>query len=291
MKLLTYQFADTVAVGRLNADERSVLPIRCVGLPYASMLALIEHATDREMKLLAEATNRGASIALDRVRVLPPLAPQMEQVVCIGCNYRAYADAQAKLRRLETAKRETPIVYFKRAEKPIGQNDEIPSYAHLSDSLDYAATLAFVLKKQAHKVQASDAESYLFGYTILNDITMRDYVVKYKQPYYAKGFDGFLPIGPWIATVDECPFPPALELRCRVNGELRQSDNTSNMLFGIGEILQTLTKAMTLRAGAVIATGTPFGTGFCSEPPRYLKAGDVLESEIEGVGVLTNYIV
>lgn len=293
MKLLTYQYEGQKAVGRLNADETRVIPLRVCGVAAASMRELIERYGGDLPVSLRQMSDSADAIPLGDVRVLPPLDNQMEQVICIGCNYQAYAEAHACLRNLppEAANRETPIVYFKRAEEPVGHGGAIPSHAELSNSLDYAVTLAVVLGKQAHHICAENAAGVVFGYTVMSDITMRDLIVRYKQPYYGKALDGFLPIGPWIATADEFAFPPALELKTRVNGELRQKDNTAHMTFGIAQIIETLTRGMTLRAGTVIATGTPFGTGFCFDPPRYLKAGDLLESEIEGVGAMQNRIV
>lgn len=130
----------------------------------------------------------------------------------------------------------------------------------------------------------------MFGYTIINDVTARDVQVAHKQWYFGKSLDTFAPMGPCIVTADEFPFPPALHLTCKVNGQLRQDSNTKYLVHGIPYIISELSKGMTLRAGTIIATGTPSGTGIGMNPPQFLKHGDVVECSIEGIGTLRNVV-
>ena len=133
-------------------------------------------------------------------------------------------------------------------------------------------------------------QNYVFGYTIINDVSARDQQTNHKQWYFGKSLDGFTPMGPCIVTADEIDFPPALMLKSTVNGELRQSAVTSDMVFDVGHIVSELSAGMTLKAGTIIATGTPEGVGMGFDPPRFLKTGDEVVCEIENIGKLINKV-
>ena len=156
------------------------------------------------------------------------------------------------------------------------------------DSLDYETELAVVLGRDAKNVAEADAFDYVFGYTIVNDVSARNLQTGHKQWYFGKGLDGFTPMGPCLVTRDEFAQPPALAIRTYVNGELRQDAVTDQLLFSIPHILHELSQGMTLQAGTIIATGTPAGVGMGFDPPKFLKAGDVVRCEIEGIGTLEN---
>ena len=158
------------------------------------------------------------------------------------------------------------------------------------DSLDYEVERGVILGKDARNIKAEDAEKYIFGYTVINDVSARNLQTSHRQWYFGKSLDGFTPMGPCIVTANEVSFPPSLEIRCWINGELRQDSNTARLIHGIPEILETLSAGMTLKAGTIIATGTPAGVGMGFEPPRFLKHGDEIKMEIEGIGVLENRI-
>ena len=166
----------------------------------------------------------------------------------------------------------------------------IPAYENLVDSLDYEAELAVVIGKDAKNVSKEDAYDYIFGYTILNDMSARNLQTRHKQWYFGKSLDGFTPIGPCIATIDAFQNPPALAIKSYVNGELRQNSNTNLLIFDIAHIISELSQGMTLKAGTIIATGTPAGVGMGFVPPNFLKPGDVVACEIEGIGTITNTI-
>jgi 2-keto-4-pentenoate hydratase/2-oxohepta-3-ene-1,7-dioic acid hydratase in catechol pathway len=166
----------------------------------------------------------------------------------------------------------------------------IQSHPGLVERLDYEAELAVIIGKTARNVPAADAEQYIFGYTILNDVSARVLQTAHKQWYFGKSLDGFTPIGPCIVTADEICFPPALPIRTRVNGELRQDSTTDLLITGIADIIAELSSGMTLLPGTIIATGTPSGVGMGFDPPKFLKSGDVVECEIEGIGVLRNTV-
>ena len=167
----------------------------------------------------------------------------------------------------------------------------IPRHAGLTDRLDYEAELAVVLGKAARDVKAADAADYIFGYTVLNDVSARDLQTGHKQWYFGKSLDGFTPMGPVLVTADEIAYPPALEITSRVNGELRQKSNTALLITSIGQILEELTGGMTLLPGTIIATGTPAGVGMGFDPPRFLQSGDTVECAIEGIGTLCSTVI
>ena len=148
-----------------------------------------------------------------------------------------------------------------------------------------------VLGRTARDVKAADAADCIFGYTVLNDVSARDLQTGHKQWYFGKSLDGFTPMGPVLVTADEIAYPPALEITCRVNGEVRQSSNTSLFITTISEALAELTAGMTLLPGTIIATGTPAGVGMGFDPPKFLQSGDVVECAIEGIGTLRSTVV
>ena len=166
----------------------------------------------------------------------------------------------------------------------------IESHIDLVDHLDYEVELAVIIGRKCRNVSIDDAKNFIFGYTILNDVSGRDIQTSYKQWYFGKSLDGFTPIGPYIVTADEFVFPPKLTIQSYVNGELRQNANTSQLIFGISHIISELSKGMTLEAGTIIATGTPSGAGMGFDPPKFLKVGDKVECRIEGIGSLVNEV-
>ena len=156
--------------------------------------------------------------------------------------------------------------------------------------MDYEAELAVIIGKDAKSVPISEVKNYIFGYTVINDVSARTLQTRHKQWYFGKSLDGFLPMGPCIVTAEEFPYPPRLSIQSRVNGELRQDSSTELMIFGIDHVVSELSAGMTLKAGTIIATGTPAGVGMGFDPPRFLKPGDVVECSIEGIGTLVNRV-
>ena len=148
-----------------------------------------------------------------------------------------------------------------------------------------------IIRKDAYCVSEEEAKDYIFGYTVINDVSARDVQTRHKQWYFGKSLDGFLPMGPCIVSADEIAYPPKLPIRSYVNGELRQNSNTELLIFDIDHVISELSQGMTLQAGTIIAMGTPAGVGMGFEPPKFLKTGDVVTCEIEGIGRITNPIV
>lgn len=255
MKLVTFLYQGREIPGILEHD--TVRP-----LPCASMQALIESGTVPEPA--------GEWLPLSMVTLLAPIPHPRQDIICLGINYRDHAEEAARFSG-DAFRKERPIpIYFsKRVAEAVPPNGWIDSHPGLVEQLDYEAELAVVIGRTAKDVPANQAGEYIFGYTILNDVSARVLQTAHKQWYFGKGLDGFTPMGPWITTADEVAFPPALAISSKVNGELRQHSNTSLLMTGIAEIIEELSSGITLLPGTIIATGTPAGVGMGFDPPNF----------------------
>ena len=292
MKFVTYELEGREAVGILSADGERIAPVRELGLSYGSMNELIGGISGEEMDVLRSAAGDRFLLGADEVTFLAPIPHPAQDVICLGLNYTEHArEAAAYSSDAFVKKDRRNAVYFsKRVNTSPGPGGFILSYEGLVDRLDYEVELAVVIGKDAFRVPRDEAADYIFGYTVLNDVSARNLQTAHTQWYFGKSLDGFTPMGPVITTADEIAFPPRLGIRCSVNGELRQDSTTDMLITGIDEIISELSQGMTLKAGTIIATGTPKGVGMGFDPPRWLKAGDVVECEIEGIGKLVNIV-
>ncbi|HZY85284.1 MAG TPA: fumarylacetoacetate hydrolase family protein [Gemmataceae bacterium] len=219
------------------------------------------------------------------VKLLPPV-PDPPKIVCLGLNYRDHAaESGSPIPR-------DPVLFSKYATALIGPGDNIV-LPPVSQEVDYEAELVIVVGKRGRNLSAAAAPEYVAGYTIGHDVSARDWQLKKdgKQWMVGKTFDTFAPTGPVLVTADEVPDPHNLAIRLRLNGQTMQDSNTRQMIFGVGATLAYLSQVFTLEPGDLVFTGTPPGVGFARKPPVYLKAGDVVEVEIEGLGVLRNPVV
>ena len=288
MKLVTFLHNGKAKPGFLSGDGGAVYPID----GYATMNELIRKCPMTGVQFLSEhATFWGQAIPLSEVKLLAPIPQPDQDVICLGMNYAAHLEEARKFHEGAFSRDERKAVYFsKRVNEAVAPGDPIQAHTDLVDDLDYECELAVILGRDAKNVPRELAYQYVFGYTILNDVSARILQTAHKQWYFGKGLDGFTPIGPCIVTADEIAFPPALPIRTRVNGELRQDSTTDLLITGIADIIAELSSGMTLLPGTIIATGTPSGVGMGFDPPRFLKSGDVVECEIEGIGVLRNTV-
>lgn len=283
MKFITYLRNGQEHIGILSEDESTVLP-----LSFPDMQAVIEASKD---DLNAAAKSATDSLPLADVTLLAPIPRPRQDVICLGINYHAHAEEAARYSaEAFTKERPIPIYFSKRVTEAVSPDGFIESHPGLVERLDYEVELAVIIGKQAKHVKAEDAADYIFGYTVLNDISARLLQTTHKQWYFGKSLDGFTPIGPCITTADEISFPPRLKISARVNGELRQDANTDLLITGIADIIEELSSGMTLLPGTIIATGTPAGVGMGFDPPKFLKPGDVVECTIEGIGTLRNIV-
>jgi 2-keto-4-pentenoate hydratase/2-oxohepta-3-ene-1,7-dioic acid hydratase in catechol pathway len=222
----------------------------------------------------------GPTVPLGDVRLLAPV-PHPDKVVCVGLNYRDHA-AESGLPLPEV-----PILFPKFANSVIGPGETIVIPSE-TDEPDYEAELGVVIGRRASRVAEGEALSYVAGYTCMNDVSARDLQNRTSQWMLGKAIDTFLPCGPWLVTPDEIGDPQSLAIRLRLNGGELQSSNTSQMVFGVAELIASISRTITLEPGDLIATGTPPGVGFARTPPVWLHDGDVVEIEIEGIGTLSN---
>ena len=284
MKLVTFLHDNKEAVGVLTEDGAAVRP-----LPFADMNALIQASREA---LLAAVKGAAATLPLSAVTLLAPIPRPRQDVICLGINYKAHTEEAARYSsEAFTKERPIPINFSKRVTEAVAPEGDIESHPGLVERLDYEAELAVIIGKTAKNVMAEDAADYIFGYTVLNDVSARVLQTAHKQWYFGKSLDGFTPMGPCIVTADEFDtYPPALPIRSRVNGELRQDSNTKLQIFDIDHVIHELSQGMTLKAGTIIATGTPAGVGMGMDPPQFLHSGDTVQCEIEGIGTLTNTV-
>lgn len=298
MKILTYQIDDKERLGFLSTDEEWVYPIECAGMDYRNMKDLIQGISESEIQLADhmaglkpyESEIRGAT-PLEDVKILPPIPEPEQDVICLGVNYKAHVEESSEFLNGAYDKQPDAVYFGKRVNRAIGCGEKIPSYPGLVDGLDYEVELAVIIGRDAKDVPEEKVKDYIFGYTVLNDVSARNIQHSHGQWYFGKSLDGFTPMGPWIVTVDELEFPPKLSIQSKVNGELRQDGNTGDLIFGIPHIISELSKGMTLRAGTIISTGTPAGAGVGFKPPKYLKPGDEIECYVEKIGRITNIVV
>jgi len=234
-----------------------------------------------------------ADVPLSSVRLLAPIIPA-RNVFAVGWNYAEHF-AEGKEFRPASAPQEIPdhpALFSKNPFAIVGPDAGVRHPAPLSDQLDYEVELAVVIGRAGRDIAERDALAHVFGYTIANDVSVRDVQRTWHggQWFKGKNFDTHLPLGPWIVTTDEIPDPQGLRLATRVNGATKQDSSTRHMVFSVARIIAELSAGLTLRPGDVIITGTPEGVGMGRKPPEWLKVGDVLELEIENIGILRNVV-
>ncbi|MBQ7883728.1 MAG: fumarylacetoacetate hydrolase family protein [Phascolarctobacterium sp.] len=233
----------------------------------------------------------GAAVRLEEVKLCAPIVRPRQDVICLGINYDAHAKEAGKFSDEAFGGERPYTIYFsKRVNKAVATGEAIPAYEGLVDSLDYEVELGVVLGKYAKGVTKEEALDYVFGYTIINDVSARNLQTRHKQWYLGKSLDGFTPMGPCIVTADEIEDVQNLNISCVVNDEVRQNSNTKYMMQTVAGAIAELSQGMTLQAGTIIATGTPAGVGMGMNPPCFLKRGDRIICEVEKIGKLTNFV-
>jgi 2-keto-4-pentenoate hydratase/2-oxohepta-3-ene-1,7-dioic acid hydratase in catechol pathway len=221
----------------------------------------------------------GAPVPVADLELVAPV-PAPGKIICVGLNYRDHAAETGKPVPTE------PVLFAKFANSVVPDGATVP-IPELTREVDWEAELGFVIGRTATRVSRDRALDHVAGYVCLNDLSARDLQRSGGQWTRGKAIDGFLPMGPVLVTADEVPDPQALAIRCAVNGDVVQDSTTAQMVFGVAELVATISQTLTLEPGDCIATGTPPGVGMAMEPPRFLTAGDVVTVEIEGLGVLT----
>ncbi|MBE2197751.1 MAG: fumarylacetoacetate hydrolase family protein [Anaerolinea sp.] len=283
MKLITYTQQGHVHIGAVQGD--GVVDLTAVA---PNMLTLIEMGADGLAQATAVLQAEGTAVPLHTVHLRAPIPIPRRNVMCLGLNYAAHAAESYSARGQATVIPTAPIVFTKATTAVSGPTDPIPYDPAISTEIDWEAELGVVIGLAGKNIPTAAAMQHVFGYMVINDVSARDLQMRGKQYFKGKSLDGHCPTGPWIVTRDELPDPGNLRVTCRVNGVTKQDGTTSQMIFDIPAIIAYLSRGMTLLPGDIIATGTPQGVGFARTPPEFLRPGDVLESEIEGIGVLRN---
>ncbi|RYF15876.1 MAG: FAA hydrolase family protein [Comamonadaceae bacterium] len=287
MKIAAYRYQGQAGVGRVSADGQQIEPFQL----SAEQAALGALPVVEALAAGGALPPTGQAIALQQVQLTAPIPRPRRNVFCVGKNYHAHAKEFAGSGFDSSAKSggdipSAPIIFSKVPESVIGPNDNIvcPS---VSDALDYEAELTVVIGRGGKGISKADAMKHVWGYTIINDMTARDWQGRHSQWLLGKSFDTFCPMGPWLVSADEMDGQNT-DVKCWVNGELRQNANTKDFIFDIPTLIECISAGITLYPGDLIATGTPAGVGIGYKPPKYLKSGDVVRIEIDGIGVLEN---
>jgi 2-keto-4-pentenoate hydratase/2-oxohepta-3-ene-1,7-dioic acid hydratase in catechol pathway len=250
------------------------------GMVWSLARSSVEAAQRADDKTVEQWKKNGKVYGLDDVKLCPPI-PRPGKLVCIGLNYRDHA-AESNMPIPEV-----PITFSKFSTSIIGPDDPV-LIPRGSEKTDYEAELAFVVGRLAKNVTRDKAMGYVFGYCCFNDVSERGFQFADGQWQRGKSCDTFAPMGPYVATADEIGNPHNLSIRLRLNGEVLQSSRTEQLIFGIPHLIEFLSRSISLEPGDVIATGTPPGVGFARKPPIFLKPGDRMEVEIDGLGILAN---
>ncbi len=258
-----------------------------------SMLQLIDGG-DQALQALRERVEKTALkqwASLSEITLLSPIPRPRQNVMCLGWNYIEHVE-ETMSNSLEAPRLpKYPIVFTKAANSMNGPYADVPVDLGVSDKMDWEVELGVIIGKGGKGISRARALEHVFGYTVINDISARDYQKRHKQFFIGKSFTGACPMGPWIVTADEIPDPQVLGLQSRVNDQIKQDSNTKFQIFDVATIIESLSRGMVLEPGDIIATGTPSGVGYVRNPPEYLMPGDVVECEIESIGVIRNAMV
>ncbi len=297
MKLVTYSPAagGTPRPGLLLDGDRIVdiaaNAAATPGVDFSTMLGIVQGGAPARKALDALAARPpAATVALRDVKLHAPIPRPAKNVFCVGWNYLEHFEEGAKKLQDNRELPQWPVFFSKAPTAVNGPYDPVPFDASISTSLDWEVELGVVIGPGGKNIKADDAMNHVWGYTVVNDVSWRDLQRRHGGQWHkGKSLDGTCPMGPVLVTADSLDHTN-LRVTCRVNGVTKQDSNTKFLYFKLPRLIQDLSMGMTLEAGDIISTGTPEGVGFARNPPEFLKPGDLLETEIEGIGTLRNPI-
>jgi 2-keto-4-pentenoate hydratase/2-oxohepta-3-ene-1,7-dioic acid hydratase in catechol pathway len=292
MRLATLEIDHLDRLGVLDGNDM-LLPTAADGWPE-TMLALIDTGPENWARLsasLPKLRQSAVRVPLAQAKLRAPIPRPRKNIMCLGLNYRDHAEESARAKGMDANTPEHPIVFTKNVTSVNDPHGIVPAQPGVTNELDWEVELGVIIGVAGRGIAREHALKSVFGYTVINDISARDLQFRHKQFFLGKSLDGSCPMGPVIVTRDEIPDPQNLVLRSRVNGEPKQDSSTRDMIFDVATIVSTLSQGMRLEPGDIIATGTPAGVGFARTPPEFLKSGDTVECEIEGIGRLRNRVV
>ena len=294
MRFYTYVTMETEHICVSFDGGKHLYFLSDLGFHFKDMNQLIEEIRKDQMEQLKNISHNLSDFPaadISSMKLCSPIVHPKQDIICLGINYRELAVEAGNFSQEAFGGERTYMPYFsKRIYRASAHGDPIPSYPSLVDSLDYEAELAVIIGRDCKGASKANAVDYIFGYSIMNDVSARNLQTRHKQWLLGKSLDGFAPMGPCIVTPDELGDVQNLPIRCKVNGDIRQNSNTKYMIQDVAGAIEELSAAMTLKAGTIIATGTPAGVGMGMNPPCFLQHGDVVTCEIEGIGKLTNIV-
>ncbi|MGA8030200.1 MAG: fumarylacetoacetate hydrolase family protein [Bryobacteraceae bacterium] len=278
MRLVTFKFGGQARPGVISGED-TVVDLSSIG--FSTLIEYIESGSEGRAK--AEDISNKDRHPLAMVELLAPI-PKPRKLICVGLNYRDHAE--------ETGAQipAVPTIFNKFATAVIGPGASVV-LPRVSKTPDYEAEFAFVIGRGGRRIAPENWADHVFGYTIVNDVTARDYQRATTQWLMGKTFDTFAPMGPWIVSADEIPDPHNLDVQMEINGETLQDSNTRELIFKIPDLIAYLSSVFTLEPGDIVSTGTPAGVGFARKPPRYLRAGDEMVVKVHSIGELRNPVV
>jgi 2-keto-4-pentenoate hydratase/2-oxohepta-3-ene-1,7-dioic acid hydratase in catechol pathway len=282
MKLLRFELGGAPRLGALKGER--IVELGALGAAYPTMRSIAAGGAGALRKIAAIVAASAGTLELKEARLLAPIE-RPGKYLAIGMNYQKHLEEAA---RLGVPAPKQQVWFNKQTSCISGPYDDIDP--GVTEKLDYEVELGVVIGATAKRVKEADARAHVFGYFVANDVSARDW--QFHSPTFTvgKSFDTHGPIGPWIVTADEIPDPHVLKLRCFVNGELRQDSDTGKMIFNVWQQIAYLSTAFTLDPGDLLATGTPEGVGVSMQPPQFLKPGDVVRCEIDGIGAIENRV-
>jgi 2-keto-4-pentenoate hydratase/2-oxohepta-3-ene-1,7-dioic acid hydratase in catechol pathway len=285
MRFVTFQQGGAPRPGALVDDG-----IVDLGSLVPDLISLIQMGGDGLASARQAIETSPGPIPVADVTLLAPIPRPRQNIVCVGMNYVAHAYESARSRGLPETLPEHPVFFTKAVTSVNHPEGVVPVDPSVSEQFDWEVELAVVVGRTGKDIPAEEVFEYVFGYTIVNDVSARDLQNRHQQFFKGKSLDGTCPMGPVIVTADEIADPHNLRLALRLNGKTMQDSNTSDLIFNIPTLLATLSRGQTIEAGDILSTGTPSGVGLGMQPPTYLKPGDVMEAEIEKIGVLRNRV-
>jgi 2-keto-4-pentenoate hydratase/2-oxohepta-3-ene-1,7-dioic acid hydratase in catechol pathway len=292
MQLVSYRAGDATRLGVMNGQSIVDLAraAQASGKDLPTDMGAFIALGDAGLESAERLIGTGDGVVSDAVRLAPPVQLR-KNVICIGRNYKAHIEEGFRARGEEPVYPEYLEVFSKPPTTLIGHEDDIRLDRKFTQHLDYEVEFGLVIGRAGRRIPAARAFEHIYGYTIGNDISAREVQRNHGQWFLGKAMDTGCPLGPCIVPARFVPKPQNVRLMTRVNGEVRQDSNTADMLYDIGRIIEIVSGGMTLEPGDVIITGTPSGVAAGRTPPPWLKDGDVVECEIEGIGVLRNRVV
>jgi 2-keto-4-pentenoate hydratase/2-oxohepta-3-ene-1,7-dioic acid hydratase in catechol pathway len=291
MKLARFEYDKTVYLGVADPVAGTIARVSAGSTIGDPMISMIEAQIDGR-----DPEPDGTQFDIVDVRLLPPIASPSKNILCIGKNYAEHAAEFARSGFDSSAKDaadvvpDAPIIFSKAPCTMIGAHDNIQPPWKITSKVDYEGELGVVIGIGGRTISRENAYDHVWGYSVINDVTARDLQATHKQWLLGKSIDTFCPIGPWLVSADEV-VPDDLDLKCWVNGELRQNANTGDLIFDIPAIIEAISASMTLLPGDIIATGTPAGVGIGFDPPKFLRAGDRVRVAISGIGEIENAVI